>query len=69
MLFLNADAGFDSKDFRNSCKKKDINANICFNKRYGNADRDDYFYQELYKQRYAIERTNAWIDSYRSLLN
>ncbi|MFB9056788.1 IS5 family transposase, partial [Mariniflexile ostreae] len=22
-----------------------------------------------YKERYAIERTNAWMDSYRSLLN
>ena len=23
----------------------------------------------LYKERYSIERTNAWLDSYRSLLN
>lgn len=68
-LFLNADAGFDSKDFRNSCDKKEINANICFNKRNGNADREEYFDQELYEQRFAIERTNAWMDSYRSLLN
>jgi hypothetical protein len=30
-LFLNADAGFDSKDFRESCSKKDIYVNICFN--------------------------------------
>lgn len=69
-LFLNADAGFDSKDFRSSCNQKQINANICFNKRNGNSDdRDDYFDQELYDERYAVERTNAWIDSYRSLLN
>lgn len=68
-LFLNADAGFDSKDFRDSCSAKEINANICFNKRNGNADRDEYFDQELYGQRYAIERTNAWMDSFRSLLN
>lgn len=27
-LFINADAGFDSKDFRKSCNKKQINANI-----------------------------------------
>jgi len=27
-----ADAGFDSKSFRDSCSKKDINANICFKK-------------------------------------
>lgn len=68
-LFLNADAGFDSKNFRESCSKKEINANICFNKRNGNVDRDDYFDQELYDKRYAVERTNAWMDSYRSLLN
>ena len=68
-LFLNADAGFDSKEFRLSCEKKEINANICFNKRNGNVDRDEYFDQELYNQRYTIERTNAWMDSSRSLLN
>ena len=69
-LFLNADAGFDSKDFRSACAAREINANVCFNKRNGNTeDRDEYFDQELYDQRYAIERTNAWMDSFRSLLN
>ncbi|MDY0090545.1 MAG: IS5 family transposase [Flavobacteriaceae bacterium] len=68
-LFLNADAGFDSKEFRASCGKREINANVCFNKRNGNADRDEYFDRLLYKERYAIERTNAWMDSFRSLLN
>jgi len=46
----------------------DINANICFNKRYRNIDRDEYFDQELYKQRYAVECSNVWMDSFRSLL-
>ena len=68
-LFLNADAGFDSKDFRKSCSKKGINANVCFNKRNGSTERDEYFDQVLYDKRYAVERTNAWMDSYRSLLN
>ncbi len=68
-LFMNADAGFDSKDFRARCIEKEINANICFNKRKGNTDRDEYFDQELYDERYSVERTNAWMDSYRSLLN
>lgn len=69
-LFMNADAGFDSKDFRNSCAEKDINANICFNKRSGSVgERDEYFDPELYDLRYSVERTNAWMDSYRSLLN
>ncbi|SFW36520.1 Transposase [Sinomicrobium oceani] len=68
-LFLNADAGFDSKDFRQACAQEQINANICFNRRNGDRDRDDYFDKELYDQRYVIERTNAWMDSFRSLLN
>ena len=69
-LFLNADAGFDSTNFRTSCNKKEINANVCFNKRKGNTkDRDEYFDQGLYNQRYVVERTNAWMDSFRSLLN
>jgi len=25
--------------------------------------------EELYKERYSIERTNAWMDSFRSILN
>ena len=69
-LFLNADAGFDSRNFRKSCHKTEINANICFNKRNGDkTNRDEYFDKELYEERYAVERTNAWMDSYRSLLN
>jgi transposase len=68
-LFLNADAGFDSKSFRDCCESKEIHANICFNKRNGEADRDEYFDQVLYNERYTIERTNAWMDSFRSLLN
>ncbi|OED37997.1 transposase [Flavobacteriaceae bacterium (ex Bugula neritina AB1)] len=68
-LFLNADAGFDSKEFRKCCCDKEIHPNVCFNKRNGNINRNEYFDQELYDQRYAIERTNAWIDSFRSLLN
>lgn len=68
-LFINADAGFDSKEFRLSCEKKGINANVCFNKRNGNTDRNEYFDQLLYNERYKIERTNAWMDSFRSLLN
>ena len=69
-LFLNADAGFDSKNFRGSPSKKGIDANVCFNKRNGNTqDRGEYFDQDLYDGRYAVERTNARMDNFRSLLN
>jgi len=69
MFFFNADAGFDSKDFRSSCAKKGINGNTCFNKRNSTTDRDEYFDPKLYKERYAVERTNACMDGCRSLLN
>jgi transposase len=69
-LFLNADAGFDAANFRRSCSEKEINANICFNQRNGKTnDRDEYFDQDLYNERYAVERTNAWMDSFGTLLN
>ncbi|WP_345008190.1 transposase, partial [Snuella lapsa] len=68
-LFINADAGFDSQKLRDKCEAKGIIANICPNKRNGNNDVDYYFDEKLYEERYAIERTNAWMDSFRSLLN
>ncbi len=68
-LFINADAGFDSQKLRKILTDKEIIANICPNKRNGQNNEDDYFDEKLYKERYAIERTNAWLDSFRSLLN
>lgn len=68
-LFVNADAGFDSKDFRNKCYEYGIIPNIAINPRNGNNDEIIVFDQMLYEQRYTIERTNAWMDSYRTLLN
>ena len=44
-------------------------ANVDFNKRRGSKDRDLLLDDKLYKERYSIERTNAWMDSFRSLLN
>src|SRR5690606_25507025 len=54
-LFLNADAEFDFKDMRNSYYKKEIQANICFNKRKGNTDRAEYLDSKLYKEMYSVE--------------
>ena len=66
-LFLNADARFDCDVLRNVLRKKII-ANICINKRRNNAD-DILVEEELYVERYSIERTNVWIDSFRTMLN
>jgi transposase len=68
-LFINADSGFDSKELRSICEQNSIKPNFAQNKRNANEDDDLYFDELLYKERYAIERTNAWLDGFRSLLN
>lgn len=68
-LFINADAGFDSKEVRAKCLAYGIIANTALNPRNGNNNEDILFDDMLYEQRYTIERTNAWMDSYRTLLN
>lgn len=68
-LFINADAGFDSKEFRETCFKYGIFANVDFNTRNRNMNDDTLLDELLYKERYSIERTNAWLDSFRTILN
>lgn len=68
-LFVNADAGFDAESFRQVCAQKELMANVVPNKRRGELSTDHIVDEELYQERYAIERTNAWMDSFRSLLN
>jgi len=68
-LFVNADAGFDAEIFRNTCLKHGVIANVDFNYRNGQVNEDYLLDDLLYKERYSIERTNAWMDSFRSVLN
>ena len=69
-LFLNADAGFDTKSFRSLCFTKDIFANIPQNRRANKKDIDEniLLIEELYEQRFVVERTNAWVDAFKNLL-
>jgi len=69
-LFLNADSGFDARVLREACFRRDIEANIAHNPHSAPSDAaaDHYFDAELYRQRTAIERTNAWLDSFKTLL-
>lgn len=70
-LFMNADSGFDSKEFRLICKQKEIEANIDTNSRNSKNEilsSYQYFDAELYKRRSVIEHANAWIDSFKALL-
>lgn len=67
-LFLNANAGFDSKKCRDFLEKKEITANIKSNPRNGNNETEHYFDKKLYKRRFKIEKANAWLDSFKALL-
>lgn len=69
-LFLNADAGFDTKEFRKLCFVKDIMANIDKNKRRGHKEEkiDTYIFdKELYDRRFVVEQLNAWVDGFKTL--
>jgi transposase len=69
-VFLNADAGFDSEEMRTLCAEKEIEANIADNPRNSSKvlEQYQYFDEQLYKQRYVVERTNAWLDGFKGLL-
>ena len=66
-LFLNADAGFDSKSLRDFLESKEIIANIKPNPRNGEQP-DVYFDEELYKNRFKIEQADGWLDGYKGLI-
>lgn len=42
---------------------------ICFNKRNGNREKNEYFEQGPYNPCYAVEGANGWMDRCCSLLN
>jgi transposase len=68
-IFLNADAGFDAQELRELCSEKEIEANLADNPRNGTlSETYQHFDEQLYKERYVIERTNAWLDSFKTLL-
>ena len=67
-LFNNANAGFDAKTFRLALESHEIIANVCPNRRNGEPIEDYLFDVEHYKERFVIERTNAWMDGFCSIL-
>ncbi|WP_010252058.1 transposase [Myroides injenensis] len=50
-------------------RDKEVIGNICPNNRNRNNNENNYFDKKLCKVSYSIERTNAWLDSFRSLRN
>ena len=69
-LFLNANSGFDAMLLRDDCFRRGIEANIARNPRFRKSEdaEDPYLDTELYRERTAIERTNSWLDSFKTLL-
>lgn len=68
-LFINVDAGFDSRSLRQFFEKKEMKDNIKINHRNKEIIEYDYYFDdELYKRRFKIEKANAWLDSFKSLL-
>ena len=69
-VFMNADAGFDAEELRAVCADKEIEANIADNPRNTQelSEQYQYFDEQLYKERFVIERANAWLDGFKGLL-
>ena len=67
-MFNNADAGVDARSFRQVLDKYGIIANVCPNTRNGEPSEEYLCDEVMYKERFVIERTNAWMDSFRSIL-
>lgn len=68
---FNADSGFDTRAARKMLWNYGVIPNIPENKRSRKAKkrgRKRHFNRDAYKHRFAIERTFAWIDKFRTLL-
>lgn len=69
--FFNADAGFDTRAARKLLWNSGVIPNIAENTRGRKSPkrgRKRHFNQAIYKYRFAVERTFAWIDKFRTLL-
>lgn len=68
-LFINADAAFDSAEFRECCSSIEMIANVPENPRNNQQkDSDQYFDELLYRRRSVAEHSFAWMDSCKALL-
>ena len=69
-LFCDLDAGFDGKELRNALDRNGIIPNVCPNPGNGGDCSEEWLYDgEMYKERWKIERTNAWLDGFKAVLN
>ena len=69
--FFNADSSFDSRAARKILWNYGVVPNIDENKRNRKTvkrGRKRHFNRDVYKNRFTIERTFAWVDTFRTLL-
>jgi transposase len=69
--WFNADSAFDTRDGRKVCFNHGLVPNIAENKRNRQTPkrgRKRLFNAQLYRQRFCIERSFAWMDKFRALL-
>ena len=69
--YFNADSAFDTKDARKVCFNHGLIPNMAENKRNRKGTkrgRPRRFCPEVYKQRFTIERSFAWIDKFKRLV-
>ena len=69
--FFKADSGFDTREARKMLWNRGVRPTIPENKRnrkHVKRGRKRCFIREIYKKRFVIERTFAWIDKFRTLL-
>jgi len=68
---LNADKGFDSRNFRRAIMLRNIIPNIkenLRNRKTKKRGKKRFYRDEIYKTRFVNERCFAWIDSFKTLL-
>ena len=69
-LFCDLDAGFDGKELRSALISHGITPNVCPNRGMAVIPKEDWLYdEEMYQERWKIERTNAWMDGFKAVLN
>ncbi|MCM1290314.1 MAG: hypothetical protein NC201_02320 [Prevotella sp.] len=62
--FSNLDAGFEGKELRKTMDKHRINPN----RRNGCEPIEDYLFdEEMYRERWIVERTKAWMDGFKAV--
>lgn len=67
-LFCDLDAGFDGKELKSALISHGIIPNVCPNPRNGGETTEEWLYdEEMYKERWKIERTNAWMDGFKAV--